>query len=175
MRKLPIEEIPRASIDEFQAQAKLPLVAVLDDIRSRSNVGSIFRSADAFALERLVLCGFTPTPPHREIHKTALGAEQSMAFKHTEDPLEALEQLKADGYELLALEHTDTSVPIQTYTPATGKVALILGNEVSGVNQHVLDMCDRAVEIPQFGTKHSLNVGVAAGVAFYALRERLMS
>ena len=173
MRKLPIEEIHRPSLEAFQAQAKLPFVAILDDIRSRSNVGTIFRSADAFALERLLLCGYTPAPPHREIRKTALGAEESIPHSTHQDAVAAVQALQAEGYTVVALEHTDSSVAIADYTPPTKKLALVLGNEVAGVNQAVLDVCDAAVEIPQFGTKHSLNVGVAAGVAFYALRGKL--
>lgn len=173
MRKLPIEEIHRASLEEFQAQEKLPLVAVLDNIRSRGNVGTILRSADAFALHRVYLCGYTPTPPHPEIRKTALDAELSVDWRHKAATHEALEELKAEGYEILALEHTAASTDIAQWRPRTGKVALVLGNEVFGVDQTVLDACEGAVEIPQYGTKHSLNVAVAAGVAFYVLRGAL--
>jgi tRNA G18 (ribose-2'-O)-methylase SpoU len=174
MRKLPVTEIHRATLPEYHQQPKLPLVAVLDNIRSRGNVGTILRSADAFALQRVYLCGYTPTPPHPEIRKTALDAELSVDWRHTPTTLEALHQLRNEGYTLLALEHTDRSHDIALWQPpANGRVALVLGNEVFGVEQDVLNACDAAVEIPQFGTKHSLNVAVAAGVAFYELRKRL--
>jgi tRNA G18 (ribose-2'-O)-methylase SpoU len=173
MRKLPIEEIHRASIDEFRAQPKPPLVAVLDNVRSRGNVGTILRSADAFALQRVYLCGYTPTPPHPEIRKTALDAELSVDWQHRPSTLDALAELADQGYELLALEHTEASTDIAHWQPRTGKVALVLGNEVFGVDQAVLDACHGSVEIPQYGTKHSLNVAVAAGIAFYVLRAAL--
>jgi tRNA G18 (ribose-2'-O)-methylase SpoU len=174
MRKLPIEEIPRYDAESFASAPKTPLVGVLDNIRSRNNVGALFRTADAFALEALYVCGITPRPPHRDIRKTALGAEETVAWEEWPAITQALHHLKEQGYAVFALEHTDTSQNIEQYQPPPGgKVALILGHEVTGVQEEALALCDGALEIPQFGTKHSLNVSVAAGVAFYILTAKL--
>jgi len=174
MRKLTIEEIERVDRATFQAMPKRSLVAVLDNIRSRGNVGTILRTADAFALEAVYLCGYTPRPPHPDIRKSALDAELSVTWHGRDTTLEALDELAAKGYSLLALEHTDDASPLEAYTlPDASGVALVLGNEVFGVQQAVLDRCTAALEIPQYGTKHSLNVAVAAGVALYRLSLRL--
>jgi tRNA G18 (ribose-2'-O)-methylase SpoU len=175
MRKLPIEEIPRHTPDSFADAPKVPLVGVLDNIRSRNNVGALFRTADAFALAALYLCGITPRPPHRDIRKTALGAEEAMAWQDWPDITDALAALRASGYTIWALEHTDRSQNIEAFTPPADRMALVLGHEVTGVQEAALAACDGALEIPQFGTKHSLNVSVSAGVAFYILRQKLLT
>ncbi len=168
MRKLTMAELNRASVDDFKSTPKSPVVLVLDNVRSMHNVGAIFRTADAFALEKIWLCGITPRPPHREITKTALGSEESMAWEYAAETVAALATLKAAGYLIAAVEQTTGSVALPQFQPEPGRpLALVLGNEVFGVDDAVLALCDLAVEIPQFGTKHSLNVGVAAGVVLW--------
>ncbi len=168
MRKLRTIEMNRLTVEEYKRAEKLPLVVVLDDVRSMYNVGSVFRSCDAFRVESLWLCGITACPPHTEIHKTALGAEDSVDWKHFDSALEAVEKLHADGYEVLAVEQCEGSTKLQDFTPISGKrYAVILGNEVKGVHQEVIDACDGCLEIPQFGTKHSLNVSVTAGIIIW--------
>ena len=167
-RKLKITEMGRMSVREFQASEKMPLVVVLDSVRSLYNVGSVFRTADAFRVERICLCGITATPPNAEIHKTALGAEDSVAWKHYADTMEAVRELQAAGYTLLAVEQCEGSTSLPDFVPdASKRYAVILGNEVKGVQQQVVDACDGCLEIPQFGTKHSLNVSVAAGIIIW--------
>ena len=158
----------RLSVEEFREAEKLPLVVVLDDVRSMHNVGSVFRTGDAFRIERVCLCGITSTPPMAEIHKTALGAEDSVAWEYFQTALEALESLKADGYEVLAVEQAHGSTMLQAFIPQYGKkYAVVLGNEVKGVHQEVVDASDGCLEIPQYGTKHSLNVSVTAGIVIW--------
>jgi tRNA G18 (ribose-2'-O)-methylase SpoU len=158
----------RLSVEEFREAEKLPLVVVLDDVRSMHNVGSVFRTSDAFRIERVCLCGITSTPPMAEIHKTALGAEDSVAWKYYQTVLEAVESLKADGYEILAVEQAHGSTMLQDFIPQFGKkYAVVFGNEVKGVHQEVVDASDGCLEIPQFGTKHSLNVSVTAGIVIW--------
>jgi len=170
MRKLPIDDIARLTPEGFRQAPKPPLCAVLDNIRSRTNVGSIFRSADAFRLAGLQLCGITPRPPHRDIRKTALGAEEAVAWTGYPEAGACAAALLAGGWTLAALEHTDdTRLLADAATNLPPKLALVLGNEVEGVSEDLLAQCAFAIEIPQFGTKHSLNVGVAAGIAFYEL------
>ena len=165
MRKLTMPELGRKTPETYRKADKLPLVLVLDNIRSMMNTGSVFRTADAFLVESIILCGFTATPPHREIHKTALGATESVAWKYCEHTVDAVKQLKASGYKVVALEQTTSSIDLQSFQPEAGhKYAFVFGNEVKGVDQKVLELCDASVEIPQFGTKHSLNVSVAAGM-----------
>lgn len=165
-----MQELGRLSAADFQQVSKLPLVVVLDNIRSMHNVGSVFRTADAFRVEKLVLCGYTPQPPHRDIHKTALGATDTVAWEHAATTLQAVQQLQAQGYRLLAVEQTTESVPLTGYRwDGQQPLALILGNEVEGVSDEVLAVCQQAVEIPQEGTKHSLNISVAAGIVLYHL------
>lgn len=168
MRKITNEELHRPSVEEFAAMQKLPLVVVLDNVRSMQNVGAFFRTGDAFAVERILLCGITATPPARDIHKTALGAEQTVAWSYHPTTLEAVEQLKAEGYTLLAVEQVEGAVMLDCVEvdPAT-KYALVFGNEVLGVDQAVVDRCDGAIEIPQIGTKHSINVSVSGGVVLW--------
>lgn len=173
-RKLKVEELNRPEIDQFKKIEKLPVVVVLDNIRSFHNVGSVFRTADAFRFEQIILCGITPQPPHREIHKTALGATESVDWIYQEDTLDVLKKLKADGYKLLSLEQTSDSVMMQDFKPEKNeKYVVILGNEVFGVQQEVIDLCDNVIEIPQEGTKHSLNVSVSAGMIMWHIFSHL--
>lgn len=168
MRKLKITELNRISLDEFHRAEKLPLVVVLDQVRSLHNVGSVFRTSDAFRLTAIYLCGITATPPQPEIHKTALGAEDAVDWFYYEHTQEAVAALKSDGYEVLAVEQVEGSTMLQHLQLSLAKkYAIVLGNEVKGVQQEVIDMCDGCVEIPQFGTKHSLNVSVTAGILIW--------
>lgn len=168
MRKLKITELNRISTEEFRQAEKLPLIVVLDQVRSLYNVGSVFRSSDAFRVESLYLCGITATPPHAEIHKTALGAEDSVSWRYFKTTQEAVAELKAERVEVWAVEQVEGSVMLQNFRPQAGKrYAIILGNEVKGVQQDVVDECDGCIEIPQFGTKHSLNVSVTAGILIW--------
>ena len=156
------------SVEEFHVAEKLPLVVVLDSVRSLYNVGSVFRTGDAFRVTGVVLCGITATPPNAEIHKTALGAEDSVAWRHFADTMDAVAWLKSEGYTLLAVEQCEGSTLLQNFQPdATRRYAVILGNEVKGVQQQVVDACDGCLEIPQFGTKHSMNVSVTAGIVIW--------
>ena len=158
----------RLSVDEFKQAEKLPLIVVLDDVRSMHNVGSVFRTGDAFRIEAVYLCGITSTPPNAEIHKTALGAEDSVEWKYFDTVLEAVEVLKADGYEVYSVEQAHGSTMLQKFIPKyNNRYAVILGNEVKGVHQEVIDVSDGCLEIPQFGTKHSMNVSVTAGIIIW--------
>lgn len=168
MRKLKITELNRITAEEFKAAEKLPLVVVLDHVRSLYNVGSVFRSSDAFRVESICLCGITATPPHAEIHKTALGAEDTVDWKYYARTQDAIYDLKSVGWEVWAVEQVEGSVMLQDFEPEKGKkYAIVLGNEVKGVQQEVVDQCDGCIEIPQFGTKHSLNVSVTAGILIW--------
>ena len=174
MRKLTVEELHRMSVEEFKVAEKLPVVMVLDNIRSLHNVGSVLRTADAFRLAGVCMCGITAYPPMPEIHKTALGAEDSVAWWYEEDTLAAVENLKSEGYTVLAVEQVEGSRMLDTLTLNTDKrYALVMGNEVKGVRQDVVNACDGAVEIPQFGTKHSLNVSVSAGIVMWEFLRKL--
>jgi 23S rRNA (guanosine2251-2'-O)-methyltransferase len=170
MRKLSMEELNRKSVKEFHEAEKLPIIAVLENVRSAYNVGSVFRTADAFLLEAIYLCGYTAFPPHKEIKKTALGAEDSVQWKHFRSIGEAIEDLKSLGYRIYALEQAENSLALHEFK-ITGqeKVAVIMGNEVTGVEQSTIALCDGCIEIPQLGMKHSLNVSVAAGVVLWEL------
>jgi 23S rRNA (guanosine2251-2'-O)-methyltransferase len=168
MRKLTMEELNRLTVTDFKNTQKFPLTLVLDNVRSLHNVGAAFRTADAFAIEKIWLCGITGRPPQREITKTALGSTESVTWEHAPTTAEAIKQLKAAGYVVVAVEQTDQSQALPTFMPdPTRSYALVMGNEVFGVEDEVLALCDAAVEIPQFGTKHSLNVSVAAGVVLW--------
>jgi tRNA G18 (ribose-2'-O)-methylase SpoU len=167
MKKLKITELHRISPETFRVARKIPLIVVLDNVRSLHNVGSIFRTSDAFRIQAVYLCGITATPPHPEIHKTALGAEDSVEWTYFENTLDALDILHRQHYTLVAVEQTDDSRPPQHLPPADAPYAIVLGNEVHGVSQAVIDRCDRCIEIPQAGTKHSLNVSVAAGIVLW--------
>ena len=174
MKKLSVIELDRVSKEEFKTIDKTPLIVVLDNIRSLNNVGSVFRSSDAFKLEKIYLCGVTATPPNAEIHKTALGAEDSMDWEYCEDTKQVVEKLKNDGSKVFAVEQVQNSIMLDKIElDKNSRYALILGNEVKGVQQEVVDMCDFAVEIPQFGTKHSLNVSVAGGIVIWEFFKKL--
>ena len=168
MRKLLNEELGRPTIEEYADVEKLPVALVLDNVRSAQNVGSFFRTADAFGIERIELCGITSTPPNRELHKTALGSELSVAWGYHESTLECVAALRADGYRIIAIEQIEGAVMLNKMGAESGvKYALVFGNEVDGVDQAVADVVDGAIEIPQVGTKHSLNVSVSAGVVMW--------
>lgn len=165
----------RMNIEEFKASEKIPLVVVLDDVRSMYNVGSIFRTSDAFRTESIWLCGITARPPHPEIHKTALGAEDSMEWRYFNTTLEAIEALKQEGYIIYSIEQCEGSTMLQNIQIAnTQKYAIVLGNEVKGVKQEIVDMCDGCIEIPQFGTKHSLNVASTAGIVIWEFAKQMI-
>lgn len=173
-RKLKIEELNRISVEEFQEARKIPLAVVLDNVRSRHNIGSVFRTSDAFRVEEVLLCGITGTPPDVEIHKTALGAENSMKWRYFEDTLKAVETLKSEGYILYAIEQAENSITLENIELDKGeKYAVILGHEVHGVPQEVIDASDGCIEIPQYGTKHSLNVSVTAGIVIWDFFKQL--
>ena len=166
----------RLSVDEFKQAEKLPLIVVLDDVRSMHNVGSVFRTGDAFRIEVVYLCGITSTPPNAEIHKTALGAEDSVAWKAFDSALKAVMELKAAGYEVYSIEQAHGSTMLQDFQPEKGKkYAVVLGNEVKGVHQEVIDASDGCLEIPQFGTKHSMNVSVTAGIIIWHFAQTIIN
>ncbi len=168
MRKLKLDELNRVSVEEFKKQDKLPVTVLLDSVRSMHNVGSIFRTSDGFSVERIFLCGITGTPPHREIEKTALGATQSVEWAHFADIRDAIQQLKSEGYRIIAIEQADQSVMLNEFQPAVSeKYALIFGNEVNGVSDEAMALIDSCIEIPQFGTKHSFNIVVSAGIVLW--------
>ena len=175
MRKIRTIEMQRLSIEEFKEADKLPLIVVLDDVRSMYNVGSVFRTCDAFRVKAVYLCGISCTPPATEIHKTALGAEDSVNWKYFKTALEAVDELKNEGYQVLSVEQVEHSTKLQTFIPQEGqRYAVILGNEVKGVHQEVVDASDGCLEIPQLGTKHSMNVSVTAGIIIYKFAETLI-
>ncbi len=167
-----MDELGRKTVDEFKQASKKPVIAVLDNIRSMHNVGSVFRTADAFLLEAICLCGYTPQPPHRDIHKTALGATETVDWFYTTTTTEAVLQLKQNGYKIYGIEQTSGSISLEQFSyPASEKIAVVFGNEVEGVSQDVLALCDGCIEIPQAGMKHSLNISVAAGIVLWKLFE----
>lgn len=169
-----MEELNRLTPEQFKSQKKNPIVVVLDNIRSMNNVGSIFRTCDAFNIEKLHLCGITACPPHKEITKTALGATESVDWEYTEDVEQLVRRLKDEGYAILIVEQVDQSQKLDQFSfKQYGKVALIVGNEVFGVDDRLLPLCDAAIEIPQFGTKHSLNVTIAAGIVIWEAAKEL--
>ncbi len=174
MRKLRPDELARPSPEALAALPRHPVTVVLDNIRSAYNVGSVFRTADAARVAHVYVSGYTPTPAHPRVAKTALGAEHTVPWSHCPDALELLERLRADGFTLAALEQTEDSTEIGAVAPEQFPLALVLGNEVAGVRQALLDRCDLALEIPQYGAKHSLNVAVAFGIAAFGLVERLL-
>jgi tRNA G18 (ribose-2'-O)-methylase SpoU len=173
MRKLKITELNRLSKENFKQAKKIPLIVVLDNVRSLHNVGSVFRTSDAFLVEAVYLCGITATPPHAEIHKTALGAEDSVDWQYFENTLDAIAELKQKAYHIVAIEQAENSISLDKFIPQNKKYALILGNEVKGVDQNAMDFCDSCIEIPQWGTKHSLNVSVAAGITIWEMAKKL--
>lgn len=169
-----MDQLNRVDIETFKNQDKTPIVLLLDNVRSMHNVGSAFRTADAFAIERIVLCGITATPPHREIEKTALGATQSVEWIHQKNNVEAVRQLQSEGYKVYAIEQAKGSIELQNFQPATTeKYALVFGNEVYGIDDEVMQIVDGTIEIPQFGTKHSFNVSVTMGIVLWDLVSKL--
>ena len=175
MRKLRTIEMNRLSVEEFKESDKLPLVVVLDDVRSMYNVGSVFRTGDAFRIEAVYMCGISATPPSTEIHKTALGAEDSVEWRYFPSAIGAGEDLHSQGYEVYAVEQADCSTKLHEFSPAYNKrYAVVMGNEVKGVHQEVIDLCDGCLEIPQFGTKHSMNVSVTTGIIIYSFAHKLL-
>lgn len=168
IRKLRTIEMSRLSVDDFKKARKLPLVVVLDDVRSMYNVGSIFRTSDAFRVEAMYICGISATPPSTEIHKTALGAEESVEWKYYKSVREAIDYLKREGYEIYPVEQAEGSTSLEDFSPTpSSKYAIVFGNEVKGVHQEVIDTSDGCIEIPQYGTKHSMNVSVTAGIVIH--------
>jgi len=175
MQKLKVTEMNRLTVEEFKKKEKTPLIVVLDNVRSLHNVGSIFRTADAFLLQAVYLCGITSTPPNAELHKTALGAENSVEWIYFEETQKALEELHKEKYKIFAIEQARESLPLNTIQlNSEEKYAIVLGNEVKGVQQAVVDACDGCIEIPQYGTKHSLNVSIAGGIVVWEFFKKLM-
>lgn len=176
MRKLKITELNRLSVDEFKRADKLPLVVVLDEVRSLHNIGSVFRTSDAFLVNGIYLCGITATPPHPEMHKTALGAEDTVDWIYRKHTLDAVKELREQGYTVLAIEQVEGSTMLgDLQLDREKKYAIVMGNEVKGVQQEVVDACDGCIEIPQYGTKHSLNVSVTTGIVLWEFANKLMS
>ncbi len=168
MRKLKLDELNRPTVEEFQEQEKLPVIVVLDNVRSLHNVGSAFRTADGFAVEAIYLCGITACPPHREIEKTALGATKSINWKYFENSLDAVEKLKANNYQIVGIEQAENSVSLLDFNPdKEKKYAFFFGNEVNGVSEEVMQNVDTCLEIPQFGTKHSFNIVISTGIVLW--------
>jgi tRNA G18 (ribose-2'-O)-methylase SpoU len=167
MRKLSMADLGRLSVEDFKIAPKKPIVVVMDQIRSMHNVGSVFRTADAFLISGICLCGFTPQPPHRDIHKTALGATDSVDWMYYEQTTDAVEALKKQGYKVYAIEQTEGSIPLNTFEKKQEPIAFVFGNEVEGVAEEVIALCDGVIEIPQWGMKHSLNISVAAAVVLW--------
>jgi len=173
MRKLLNSELERKSVEEFRETRKSPFILVLDNVRSQSNVGSIFRTADAFLTEAIYLCGITARPPHREIQKTALGATESVAWRYYQHTIDAIGDLRKEGYRIIGVEQADGSVALNNFrVEKDAKYALVFGHEVNGVDQEVLDSCDQCIEIPQFGTKHSFNIAISAGIVLWELSNK---
>ena len=173
-RKLKNDELNRISIDEYKSANKTPIIVVLDNIRSLNNIGSVFRTADAFLIEAVYLCGITAQPPHREIQKTALGATESVTWKHFESTTDAINELKSSNYKIAAIEQAENSVMLNDFKVIKDeKIAVIFGNEVKGVEQTVIDNSDVVIEIPQYGTKHSLNISISAGVVLWDLLQKI--
>jgi len=174
MRKLQNSELGRKSIDQFREFSKSPFIVVLDNVRSHSNVGSVFRTADAFLTESVYLCGITARPPHRDIQKTALGATESVAWKYFSNTSDAIHELKSKGYTIVGIEQAEGSISLGDFFVEPGsKYALVFGHEVNGVDQAVINECDFVVEIPQFGTKHSFNIAVSAGIVLWEMNKKM--
>jgi len=176
MKKLSLEELDRISVDEYREAPKTPICIVLDNVRSLHNVGSAFRTADAFRLEKIILTGITGTPPHREIEKTALGATSSVSWEYCEQPLTAITRLRGDGYTVAVVEQTTESLSLDEFMPRTdARYCLVFGNEVHGVSSALVDICDLALEIPQSGTKHSLNISVCLGIVVWDIFQKRLA
>jgi tRNA G18 (ribose-2'-O)-methylase SpoU len=169
-RKLKLDELNRLSKEEYQEKDKSPIVVVLDNIRSMNNVGSVFRTSDCFRIEKIMLCGITATPPHREIRKTAIGAEETVEWEYFKNTTDAISNLQKEGYKIAAIEQTENSIGLSQFNPEE-KTAIVFGNEVDGVAEEVIAMCDTVIEIPQFGTKHSFNIAVSAGIVIWEMNK----
>jgi 23S rRNA (guanosine2251-2'-O)-methyltransferase len=175
MRKLKNSELGRKSIEEYKKSLKTPFIIVLDNVRSMSNVGSVFRTADCFLIEGIYLCGITGTPPHREIQKTALGATESVLWNYYNHTIDAVSELKSNNYQIIGIEQAEGAVALQDFKIGPGiKCALVFGHEINGVDQEVINMCDLCIEIPQVGTKHSFNIAVSAGIVLWELSRNNM-
>jgi 23S rRNA (guanosine2251-2'-O)-methyltransferase len=174
MRKLKNSELNRKTVAEYKDAPKTPIIIIMDNIRSLNNIGSMFRTGDCFIVEKVILCGISATPPHRDIHKTALGATESVDWDYYEHTEDAIKKLKSDGYKIIAIEQAERSVLLQDFFPEKdSSYALVFGHEVKGISQAVVDMCDTCIEIPQFGTKHSFNVSVSAGIVLWEVFSKL--
>ncbi len=174
MRKLKNNELNRLNLQEFKTSQKTPLVIVLDNVRSAHNVGSVFRTSDAFLVEKICLCGITPTPPHKEIRKTALGASESVNWQYYANSMECIQELKTCGYHIISIEQADKAIMLYDFNPKKNmKYALVLGNEVKGVDQSIVSASNTVIEIPQYGTKHSLNISVSSGVVIWDFFQKL--
>jgi 23S rRNA (guanosine2251-2'-O)-methyltransferase len=174
LRKLHNKELGRKTVEQFRSSEKLSFVIVLDNVRSHSNVGSVFRTADAFLIEKIFLCGITATPPHRNIQKTALGATESISWKYYPTTMEAILELRMNGYQIIGIEQVEGSLKLQDFPiEKDKKYALIFGHEINGVEQEIINMCDQCIEIPQFGTKHSFNIAVSAGIVLWELNRKI--
>jgi tRNA G18 (ribose-2'-O)-methylase SpoU len=174
-RKLKLDELNRISVETFKKAEKTPIIIVLDNIRSLNNIGSVFRTSDAFRIEKVYLCGITATPPHRDIHKTALGATESVEWEHVEDTTELILRLNEEGVDTYAIEQAENAILLNDFQPAFDrKTAIVMGNEVNGVQQDVIYACKGVIEIPQIGTKHSLNISVCTGVVVWDLYSKLI-
>jgi len=174
MRKLKNSELGRKSVNEYKKADKSPIIVVLDNVRSMNNIGSVFRTADAFLVQAVHLCGITAKPPHKDIQKTALGATESVPWKYYETTIETINQLKDDGYIIISVEQAEEAIPLSDFVVKKGsKYALVFGHEVRGVGQEIVDLSDYCIEIPQFGTKHSFNISVSAGIVLWELFNRL--
>ncbi len=176
MRKLKNSELNRLSVEDFKQSNKTPLIIILDNIRSLNNIGSVFRTSDAFLIEKIYLCGITATPPHKDIHKTALGSTDTVDWEYVENTLTLVKKLKIEGVKVISIEQAENAIMLDTYIPeSNSKYAVVFGNEVKGVSQDVVSASDTVIEIPQFGTKHSLNISVSAGVVIWDLFCKLQS
>ena len=174
MRKLKNNELNRLNLEEFKNSQKTPLVIVLDNVRSAHNVGSVFRTSDAFLVEKICLCGITPNPPHKDIRKTALGASESVNWQHYTNSMECIHELKANDYHIISIEQADKAVMLNDFTPKKdNKYALVFGNEVNGVEQTIVSASDTVIEVPQYGTKHSLNISVISGIVIWDFFQKI--
>jgi len=174
MRKLKNNELNRLNLEEFKNSQKTPLVIVLDNVRSAHNVGSVFRTSDAFLVEKICLCGITPNPPHKDIRKTALGASESVNWQHYTNSMECIQELKANDYHIISIEQADKAVMLNDFTPKKdNKYALVFGNEVNGVEQTIVSASDTVIEVPQYGTKHSLNISVISGIVIWDFFQKI--
>ena len=174
MRKLKNSELGRISVENFKNSKKSPIVVVLDNVRSALNVGSVFRTSDAFRIQKIYLCGITATPPNKEIRKSALGATESVKWEKVEDTESVIKKLKSEGYHICAIEQTENSTMLDNFVPPEKPIAVVFGHEVNGVQQSVVDLCNQSIEIPQIGTKHSLNISVSIGIVIWDLYKKIV-